>query len=222
MSANPAQHSQVHAYILDIGNVLIQANRQEILGGLALLTNVPASFLSTALIDSGLTWNFECGRLSASEFAANLRLAISSYRDGNDQFSDDEFFHALCTPLKPMTDSLITFKRLLEQTTPVALASNTNLIHWQRMLEIMQESTTQQPCPAALSFAIGAYKPDEAIFTAAWNLVGRLEKSSCLFIDDSLTYVEAARNWGFQAAHFDGKNSLGELIFAYSGQDFRS
>ena len=106
-------------------------------------------------------------------------------------------------------------RHLKKRGIPIALASNTNVIHWHAMSRILHTSKDSFPYPAALSFEVGAYKPDEKILDCAWRHIGNLPKFNCLFVDDGLAYVNAAKEWGFQGLHFDGQNSLDALLAPY-------
>jgi len=60
---------------------------------------------------------------------------------------------------------------------------------------------------AVYSWQVGSAKPDAKIFEAALQALD-VEAADCLFIDDTLENVEAARVFGMQAIHFQGMEDL--------------
>lgn len=196
-------------FIFDIGNVLIKASRQEILQELADLSGLSPLQLSTQLIDSGLTWKFECGKLNCDEFAEELRKISLPQKKF---WSNDDFYLALCRPLKAINESLSTLFELTNSGASVAFASNTNKIHWDAIKQILQSKGLSPNIPAALSFELGAYKPDPRLFECAARLVGNIPRSKCLFVDDNPNYVDAAAELGFAATCFTGQQTLAEII----------
>ncbi len=64
-----------------------------------------------------------------------------------------------------------------------------------------------------VSGEVGLVKPDPAIYRLMLEKVGR-PAGECLFIDDSLKNVEAARQLGFNAIHFQSPEQLETELFA--------
>lgn len=65
-----------------------------------------------------------------------------------------------------------------------------------------------------VSGEIGLVKPDPKIYEAAHERMGRPDKDSVFFIDDSLRNVEAARDFGFRAHHFTSGDALEKDLVA--------
>lgn len=63
-----------------------------------------------------------------------------------------------------------------------------------------------------ISGEVGLIKPDPAIYEATHEMMGRPDKASVFFIDDSLRNVEAARAFGFGAHHFTSGQALEKAL----------
>lgn len=77
------------------------------------------------------------------------------------------------------------------------LVSNTNSLHWEGVLAVLPELSGLVPL-RALSFEIGAAKPDAAHFEAALALAGARAEDS-VYADDRPELVAAARRLGIDA-----------------------
>ena len=75
--------------------------------------------------------------------------------------------------------------------------SNTNALHWEGVLAVVPELPRLLP-RRALSFEIGAAKPDPAHFEAALALAGAAPRDA-VFADDRAEMVAAARALGIDA-----------------------
>ena len=69
---------------------------------------------------------------------------------------------------------------------------------------------------AFVSGEAGVRKPEPAAFDAALAIVGR-EARDVIFVDDSLTNVEAATRYGIAAIHFEGAAALRPALFQQLG-----
>jgi FMN phosphatase YigB (HAD superfamily) len=94
---------------------------------------------------------------------------------------------------RPVPSALAALRRLAEDVTPV-LISNTNALHWDGVLRVAPELTQLVPL-RALSFEVGAAKPEPALFRAALARAG-VQPGDALYADDRPALVEAARAMG--------------------------
>ena len=94
---------------------------------------------------------------------------------------------------RPVPSALAALRRLAEDVTPI-LISNTNTVHWDGVLRVAPELTRLVPL-RALSFEVGAAKPEPALFHAALARAGA-RPSDALYADDRPELVEAARAMG--------------------------
>jgi putative hydrolase of the HAD superfamily len=82
----------------------------------------------------------------------------------------------------------------------LVLASNTNAAHYERYREQFQDLLAHFDA-VAVSHEAGARKPHPRFFEYAHELAG-CAKDECLFVDDLLDNVTAAREFGWRAIHF--------------------
>jgi putative hydrolase of the HAD superfamily len=178
------------ALLLDLGNVLVGFDHGLTLSRLAAATGVSAADLRPHVFGP-LEREFDLGRIDAQTFfraverAAGLALVtdavwVPAWRD---IFFRDERALALLGRLSP-------------ELTPV-LVSNTNPLHWEGVLAVAPELPRLLPL-RALSFEVGAAKPDPAHFAAALALAGAAPRDA-VFADDRSEMVEAARALGIDA-----------------------
>ena len=93
----------------------------------------------------------------------------------------------------PVPAALSALHRLEPDVAPV-LVSNTNALHWEGVLRVAPDLPHLVPL-RALSFEVGAAKPDPAHFFAALARAGARSEDA-LYADDRPELVEAARALG--------------------------
>ena len=90
--------------------------------------------------------------------------------------------------------------------------SNTNALHWEGVLRVAPELPRLLP-RRALSFEIGAGKPDPRHFEAALALAGA-SAHEAVFADDRAEMVDAARALGIDAIAVRSPDDLEEGLRA--------
>lgn len=99
--------------------------------------------------------------------------------------------------INPIVDQLIAKK------IPIGVLSNTNGIHWPFIAALpVMRKLRAYGAPFTLSYEIGAFKPDEAMYRGALKALSA-QAEETLYIDDIQEYVDAARAIGMQAAWYD-------------------
>jgi Domain of unknown function (DUF309) len=112
---------------------------------------------------------------------------------GLPRLSDDIWIPAWRDIFTPVPSALAALGRLVPDVTPV-LISNTNALHWDGVLDVAPELPSLVPL-RALSFEVGAAKPEPAHFHAALARAGA-RPSDTLYADDRPELVAAARDLG--------------------------
>ena len=97
----------------------------------------------------------------------------------------------------------------LARTNRVMLFSNTNQVHWEHV-DALSGGALGRLEPY-LSHEIGAVKPHPRAFALVAERAG-VEPGLCLFIDDRMDNVEAARRAGYQAEPFTDQATLEGLL----------
>ncbi len=144
--------------------------------------------------------DFECGRLSIEDYLETVVFHQTR------PFSFDEFRAFMCNQSTPNTDMLAMVaalahskRYLLATLNNESTALNRHRIdtyHLDRLFTVFCSSSY-----------LGAAKPDETIFQKALQITHR-HPDECLFIDDRVPNVEAARRVGMTAIHFTGQEAL--------------
>ena len=112
---------------------------------------------------------------------------------GIPRLGDDIWIPAWRDIFTPAPAALSALGRLEPDVVPV-LVSNTNALHWEGVLRVAPELPRLVPL-RALSFEVGAAKPDPAHFHAALARAGARSEDA-LYADDRPELVEAARALG--------------------------
>ncbi len=157
------------------------------LGAIHAATGVPPGALRPHLFGP-LETEFDLGRMTATAF---FRAAERAARIP--WLGDDVWIPAWRDIFTPVPAALSALGRLEPDVVPV-LVSNTNALHWEGVLRVAPELPRLVPL-RALSFEIGAAKPDPAHFHAALARAGARPQDA-LYADDRPDLVEAARTLG--------------------------
>lgn len=189
----------IRTFLFDMGNVLVHFSHDRMCAQIGALCGLSGPEMRKLLIDSGLQWEFERGRVSAEEFCAGLGAAAGA------QFELAALKHAgsdifdLNKPMLPILDALKARGHRL------VLLSNTSIAHF----EFVQENydVLDRFDDFVVSFRVGALKPDRAIYEAALRTI-QCDPSECFYTDDISAYVDAAREFGLQAEVFTDAATL--------------
>lgn len=160
------------------------------LGRIRTATRVPSGALRPHLFGP-LEVEFDLGRMTATDFFRAVERAAGIPRLG-----DDVWIPAWRDIFTPVAAALSALGRLAPDVVPVLL-SNTNALHWEGVLRVAPELPRLVPL-RALSFEVGAAKPDPAHFFAALARAGARPEDA-LYADDRPELVEAARTLGIEA-----------------------
>lgn len=193
------------ALLLDLGNVLVRFDHGSTLARLAEATGVSAAALGPHVFGP-LERAFDLGRIDASAFFRSVEAAA-----GLPRVSDDVWVPAWRDIFVRDERALALLERLAPHVTPV-LVSNTNALHWEGVLAVAPELLRLLP-RRALSFEIGAGKPDPAHFEAALALACASPREA-VFADDRAEMVEAARTLGIDAFPVNDPDGLEEGLRA--------
>lgn len=178
------------ALLLDLGNVLVRFDHGLTLERIAAATGVSAAALRPHVFGP-LERAFDLGRIASAEFFRSVEKAA-----GLPRLPDGVWIPAWRDIFFRDAGALALLPRLAPGVVPV-LVSNTNALHWQGVLAVAPELEDLLP-RRALSFEIGAAKPDPAHFEAALALAGA-SAGDAVFADDREEMVRAARDLGIDA-----------------------
>jgi putative hydrolase of the HAD superfamily len=183
----------IRTFLFDLGNVLLFFSHERMCAQLGALCGRTAGEMRAILMDSGLSDEYERGRLSESEFHRRLEGLLGMELDlaGLQQAGGDIF--DLNPPMVPLLDTLRARGHRL------VLLSNTNEthIHWiRRRFDVLDRFDD-----LVLSYRVGEMKPHPAIYEAALAVIG-CAPGECFYTDDVPAYVERGREFGLEAEVF--------------------
>lgn len=183
----------IRTLVFDFGNVLCYFDHRMASGRLARYSDLPANELHTYLFGGTLESDYECGRLSTTEFIRRVK------EECRIQCSDEQFIEDYNDIFWP-NHLLVELIPSLAQRFRLLLLSNTNELHLRRFRP-MFEATFARFDALFFSHVVGARKPSAAIY-ATVQQAANCAAEECLFFDDVAVNVEAARAFGWQAIQF--------------------
>ncbi|MGQ9688270.1 MAG: HAD family hydrolase [Desulfobaccales bacterium] len=184
--------SDIQALALDLGNVLVKVDHLRFCRRLADLAGLTPEEVYVRVFESSLEPAFDTGRLSAEEFHQRLLehfgVTLSFARFCS-------WWNDIFAPLEGMAEVVGD----LAAKYPLFLVSNTNALHFAHIRA--NYNLLNHFRDFILSFEVGSRKPEPAIYQALIRRLGS-PPSRCLFVDDKLPFVTAAREQGLRAWRF--------------------
>lgn len=208
--------------IFDLGGVLLDLDMQGIGDACQRLGINPKLFFvksdadNTSTVCQGISASraityYQVGKMTSDEF---LSLVLSHCAENITREMVTDAWNACIGQIpKQRLDMILDLRRRGIHTH---LLSNTNDLHWKE-IKRLYFSTEGYTCSDLfdnifLSQEMHLAKPDPEIYHVAIRQIGR-PAEQCLFIDDTLINVEAARREGLQGAWLDlSKETICELI----------
>jgi FMN phosphatase YigB (HAD superfamily) len=154
-----------------------------------------------ALFDGRLFEDFETGRLSRSELYDAFCTATGACADAELLENAGSDIFRLNMSMLPVV------AKLKDAGYRLGLLSNTCDSHWRFVLSHFKAVFPHAFEVLALSFEIGACKPDERIYQRAAKLAG-VAPTSIFYCDDIPGNVDAACRVGFDAVQYTDTRSL--------------
>lgn len=197
-------------FYFDMGNVLLNFSHERACRQIAEVFRAAggaceAGEVRQFVFESDLEDLYETGRVTAAEFHERLcerfgaRPALADV-----ERAAGEIFEVNAA-IKPIVAALLHTRRRL------GVLSNTNEVHWRIVTDgrygLMRDAFSMH----ALSFEIGAMKPDAAIFERAAELAG-VAPREIFYVDDIPGHVAAARKVGFDAVQYTTAAALAEEL----------
>jgi HAD superfamily hydrolase (TIGR01509 family) len=186
--------TDIRVLLFDVGGVLVELGGVEVI--LAWLGNrISAEELWRRWLKSESVRGFETGRLDAPSFASGV---ISEFGLAVEPQQFLESFVGWPTGLYPGTlEMLARIPRRYQR----ALLSNSNPLHWPRVLEEMRLGAAFDS--HFVSHLTGRIKPDPEAFEHVLASLG-CHPSQVLFFDDNRLNIEAAISLGMHAVQVQG------------------
>lgn len=189
--------------VLDIGNVIGEWNGSRLCGSVFDSKEDQETALK-ATVEHADWLDLDRGAISLDDAIANAQARVSLDKDKIAQI-----YHNLPMSLTPIISTMEAMKRASDAGVPMYILSNMQVHAWEYL-----EKT--HACFAlcsgvVVSCDIGLVKPDPAIYK---HLTDRfsLKPEECIFIDDMLENIDAARACGWEAEQLTDTEKGGELI----------
>lgn len=206
--------SKLQWVIFDLGGVIVKLNIDGALRALAQQSETDADVIKTYLSapdEKGLSINakMELGWLTAEDYVRQVSQIL------NKQLSPAEIIALKMLIIQGEDEQMLDLLAALSAQKKLACFSNTHEIHWDHMTQHYRAFQFFEQTVA--SHLIQAAKPDQKAFALVTKQLGA-DPQECLFIDDALANAEAARDFGWQAIHFQSHTALREALQPYGIQ----
>jgi epoxide hydrolase-like predicted phosphatase len=192
-----------HVVIFDFGNVVAFFEYLKAFERFGARMGISGELFRQRVVDGGfssLLGVFESGEMAPEQFATAIRALSGlelTYPEFVEDFTDIFWLNA---PVARLIEVLKTRGYVL------LLGSNTNVLHatqfrrqFARTIDLFDH--------LILSYEVGCMKPDARFYRAAVATAG-VPAASCVFIDDLLENVDAARKAGLNGLHYVDSPSL--------------
>ncbi len=176
----------------DLGNVLIQVDHGRFCRHLADLTGLAPQEVYARIFETDLEPAFDTGRLSPQAFHQAVQELFGL------TLPFPEFSRRWCEIFAPLPGMAEVVARLKDRL-PLFLVSNTNALHFPYVWE--RYPLIHGFAGYILSYRLGSRKPEPAFYQALLREAA-CPPAACLFVDDKLPFVEAARRHGLTAWQF--------------------
>lgn len=200
---NPGVSALIRTFLFDMGNVLAFFSHDKMCEQMGGLCGRSRTEIQNLLIESGMQWEYERGKLTPAEFHSWFEQVVEKKVDFNALQTAGSDIFELNSTIIPVLDALKS------QGYRLVLLSNTCVSHFEfiwKEFEVLQRFDDY-----VTSYTAGAIKPEPAIFECA------LEKIQCapeeaFYTDDIAEYISHARQLGIQAEVYIDTETLIEQL----------
>jgi glucose-1-phosphatase len=190
----------------DMGNVLLHFSHERMAQQMARVAGIEPALAWRILFEDGLEWTYERGEVTRDEFYRRFCEAAGGLAD-IDQLdaAGNEIFELNAPIMGPVG-------RLQGAGYRLGVCSNTTVSHWTYCTRRFRFLTAGFSV-RALSYQLGAMKPDPRFYAAATRLAG-IAPEGIFFTDDRADNVAAAAAAGWDAVQYESVSQLNEALFS--------
>jgi FMN phosphatase YigB (HAD superfamily) len=186
----------------DLGNVLCFFSRPQEIQQVSQVSGVPEEKVKEVLLGpQGILWPYERGETNDKQFHAEFCRLSGSQPDMATLLKADSEIFQLNAGLLPLV------AHLEDSQIPLGILSNICPSHWHTATDGRYGILPSAFKQFALSYQIGAQKPDEKIYRRAAELADVPPQQIC-FVDDTADNVAAARRFGWDAVQYTAPDAL--------------
>ena len=195
--------------IFDLGGVLLNIDYSKTVQAFGKLGLINPEQAFNKEVQAELFRDFECGRISNSDFLAILNRHIPKANTA-------QIVDAWNALLLDFPASRFDFLKSLAKDYRLFLLSNTNSIHLEKFRTIIEESVGWNNFielfqGVGYSHELKARKPDADIFQKMLSRY-HLNPAETLFIDDTEMHVLTARSLGIEAIHLKNNQEISQVL----------
>jgi HAD superfamily hydrolase (TIGR01509 family) len=188
----------------DLGMVLVEFSVERMLRQMADVSGASPEAVGQVLFGGDLQQRYEMGIISSREF-------YDQFCEHTGTKPDYHALHRAGAEIFSLNLSMLPIVAHLRQAGyRMGVLSNTCEVHWQYCFDryrIISDNFEVY----ALSYRIGAVKPEAAIYQAAADLAG-CRPEDIFFVDDKSPLVDGAKAAGFDAIHYNSAAQVAEEL----------
>jgi glucose-1-phosphatase len=179
----------------DLGNVIAFFDRQKSYQQMAAVAGIDPARVEELVFNTRLNSRYERGEISSREFYDAFCTQTGTQPDF------EALLHAAADIFQLNYSLLPVIAQLEDAGVRLGVLSNTSPCHWDFLCSRGYGILPRAFSVRALSYEIGALKPEPKIYRAAAELAG-VPPAEIFFCDDTPGHVAAAREAGFDAVQY--------------------
>jgi len=191
----------------DLGNVILPFDHRRGARQMAEVAGVPPELVWETVFTTDLMERFDRGTVSARGF-------YDEFCEQSRSRPDFAQFQRACGDIFTLNTALLpVVTQLTAAGYPLGILSNTCSSHWEFAVRRFCGILTQGFAAYALSYEIGAVKPEPAIYAAAAKLAGA-QPAEIFYCDDIAGHVAGAQKARFHAVLYEDPPRLIAALLA--------
>ena len=192
--------AKIEWLLFDLGGVLVDVNQDRIFEGLAGYLPESAGTIKELLLSEPQLWEpFVIREFSPRELTCEVNRILGT------ELSDAQVTTAFNAELGQTIETTAALLPDLKRRTQVGCLSNTNSIHWDRLLVAYDFMSCFDRRFA--SQLLGSAKPDRLLYDKVLGLLG-VQPDQVLFFDDKAENIAAAQQLGWNARVYQDHATL--------------
>jgi putative hydrolase of the HAD superfamily len=188
----------------DLGMVLLEFSAEQMIRQMADVSDVNPEAVREVLFNKDLLKQYEAGKITSREFYELYCVQTGTKPDYDTLCRAGSEIFSINVPMLPIV------AQLRQTGYRMGILSNTCECHWQYCIE-KYRFVAECFQVHALSFRIGAVKPEAAVFHAAARLAG-CRPEEMFFVDDIPGHVEGAKAVGIDAILYTSAAEVAEEL----------
>lgn len=189
----------IRTLFFDLGNVIVSVNKKLAIQNIAQLPGMSLDLVHK-IAGSRLEIDFEKGLISINDYFTALHKEYNLPC----QITVDTLIDIWQDPFEPIPE-VCELIPILKKQVKLILLSNTNDLHIRAVRK--KTGILDEFDDLVLSYKVNSRKPEEAIYRTALSVSGH-RPEECLFVDDLIENVEAARRIGIRSHQFTSIRGL--------------